>query len=125
MFKRHKCNLLYGPKGEGYNKKLKLKLAKPFQQKQLCEMWEVVNHCKLVYSYNKHLIMLSMFPQMLKAFLTLITIPIWHEHVIFLGESMINYTQKGVLINYTQVFTHKCKKVELNLFQSLLNHHCA
>jgi hypothetical protein len=46
MFKRHKCNLLYGPKGEGYNKKLKLKLAKPFQQK--CGRWLIIANLFIV-----------------------------------------------------------------------------
>jgi hypothetical protein len=42
-----------------------------------------------------------------------------------LGENMIKYITKVVISSYIHIFTHKCKKVELKPFQSLLNHHGA
>ncbi len=47
------------------------------------------------------------------------------DQLLDLGESMIKYTQKVALSSCSHVFTHKCKKVESKLFQSLLNHHGA
>jgi hypothetical protein len=38
---------------------------------------------------------------------------------------MIKYTTKITMSSYNYIFTHKCKKVELKHFQSLLNHHGA
>jgi len=38
---------------------------------------------------------------------------------------MIKYTTKVVMNSCNHIFTHKCKKVELKLFLSLLNHHGA
>jgi hypothetical protein len=37
------------------------------------------------------------------------------------GENMIKYTTKVAMSSY-HIFIHKCKKVELKHFQSLLNY---
>ncbi|CAK9211491.1 unnamed protein product [Sphagnum troendelagicum] len=41
-----KWNLPDGLQAEGYSEKLRLKLAEPFQPKQLADMWELANHRK-------------------------------------------------------------------------------
>jgi hypothetical protein len=35
------------------------------------------------------------------------------------------YTQNVAIGNYSHIFTHKCKKIELKLLKSLLNNHGA
>jgi len=38
------------------------------------------------------------------------------------GENMIKYTTKVAMSGCYHIFIHKCKKVELKHFQSLLNY---
>jgi hypothetical protein len=45
--------------------------------------------------------------------------------IMALGENMIKYTTKVTTSYYSHIFTHKCKKIDLKPFQSLLNHHGA